>query len=185
LAFDLLHLDGSPTLGLPYATRRELLDEFELEGPAWHTPRNFVGQTDAVLASTLERGLEGVVAKRLDSTYKSGARNGAWVEHKHRRSESFLITAWAPAQPGRPESFLLARRLPDGSFEPAGSVSIGLGGDARERLRADLQAAELPHRRRRQRVRPVEPTIIAIVDFHGRARGPVRDAVLRDVTRVA
>jgi bifunctional non-homologous end joining protein LigD len=185
LAFDLLHLDKRSTLGLPYSDGRELLQELELEGAAWQTPRNFVGQAEAVLASTLERGLEGVVAKRLDSAYKPGARNGAWVKHKHRRSETFLITAWAPAQPRRPESFFLARRLPDGSVELAGSVSIGLAGEERERLRADLQAAELPHRRRRQRVRPVAPTIIATVDFHGRARGPVRDPVLRDVTHLA
>jgi ATP-dependent DNA ligase len=137
------------------------------------------------LDSTRERGLEGVVAKRLDSPYKSGTRNGAWVKYKHRRSEAFLITAWAPAQPSRPESFFLARRLGDGSLESAGSVSLGLAGEARRRLRAELEAAELPHHRRRQRVRPVEPTIIATADFHGRARGPVRDAVLRGMARLA
>jgi bifunctional non-homologous end joining protein LigD len=67
LAFNLLHLDGRSTLHLPYAVRRELLEALGLEGPAWRTPRNFVGQAEAVLASTAERGLEGVVAKRLDS----------------------------------------------------------------------------------------------------------------------
>jgi bifunctional non-homologous end joining protein LigD len=183
LAFDLLHLEERSTLGLPYSVRRELLQELELEGPAWRTPRNFVGHAEAVLASTLERDLEGVVAKRLDSPYKPGARNGAWIKHKHRRSERFLITAWAPAQPTRPESFFLARRVADGSIEPAGSVSLGLAGEARVRLRAELEAAELPYRRRRQRVRPVEPTMVATVDFHGPPRGPVRDPVLRSAAR--
>jgi bifunctional non-homologous end joining protein LigD len=157
-----------------------LLTDLELEGPAWRTPRNFVGQAEAVLASTAERGLEGVVAKRLDSPYKSGARNGAWVKHKHRRREGFLITAWAPAQPGRPESFFLAR-LSEGGLEPAGSASLGLSSRERERLRAALEAAELPHRRRRQRVRPVEPVALATVDFQGPMQGPVRDPVLRSV----
>jgi bifunctional non-homologous end joining protein LigD len=183
LAFDLLHLDGRSTRGLPYEARRELLDELELERPAWRTPRNFVGEAEAVLASTEQCGLEGVVAKRLDGPYKPGARNGAWVKHKHRRREPFLITAWSPAQPGRPQSFFLARRLEDGSLEPAGSVSLGLASDARERLCARLQAAELPHRRRDQRVRRVEPAVVALVDFHGPARGPVRDALLRSIER--
>jgi len=75
---------------------------------------------------------------------------------------------------------LLARRLEDGSLERAGSVSLGLSAEARERLPARLEAAELPHRRRHQRVRPVEPAV-AMVDFHGPAQGPVRDAVLRSV----
>jgi bifunctional non-homologous end joining protein LigD len=183
LAFEVLHLDGRATLDLAYAVRRELLEELELEGPDWRTPRNFVGQAEAVLASTAERGLEGVVAKRLDSPYKPGMRNGAWLKHKHRRLEPFLITAWAPAQRGRPETFFLARRMADGSVEPAGSVSLGLAADAREGLRARLQAAELAHRRRSQRVRPIGPAVVAMVDFHGPARGPVRDAVLRSIER--
>ena len=181
LAFDLLHLAGRSTLDLPYAARRELLEGLGLEGSAWRTPRNFVGETEAVLASTKQCGLEGVVAKRLDSPYKPGARNGACLKHKHRRTEAFLITAWAPAHPGRPESFFLARRLSDGGLDPAGSVSLGLSGEDRERLRAALEAAELPHRRRRQRVRPVEPVALATLDFHGPAHGPVRDPVLRSV----
>jgi bifunctional non-homologous end joining protein LigD len=185
LAFDLLHIDGRATLGLPYAERRRLLEGLALEGPAWQTPRNFIGQTQAVLAATAERDLEGVVAKRLDSRYKPGTRNGAWVKHKHRRSEDFLITAWAPAQLSRPESFFLARRLVDGTLQRAGSVSLGLRGDARERVRAALQAAELPHQHRRQRVRPVEPVAVATVAFHGPTHGPVRDAVLRKVDIVS
>jgi hypothetical protein len=80
---------------------------------------------------------------------------------------------------------LPARRVADGNVEPAGSVSLGLAGEARERLRAELMAAELPCTRHRQRVRPVEPTIFATVDFHGPPRGPVRDPVLRSAAREA
>jgi hypothetical protein len=71
--------------------------------------------------------------------------------------------------------------LGEDGLEPAGSVSLGLSSEGRERLRAALEAGELPHRRRRQRVRPVEPAVVATVDFHRPARGPVRDAVLRSV----
>jgi bifunctional non-homologous end joining protein LigD len=123
----------------------------------------------------------GVVAKRLDSRYSPGARSGAWLKHKHRRRGEFFNTAWVRPQPRRPESFFLARRLADGSLERAGSVSIGLAGESREWLRAELQAAELPHRRRPQRVHRVEASVLATVDFHGRSKGPVRDAVLRGV----
>jgi bifunctional non-homologous end joining protein LigD len=71
-----------------------------------------------VLASTLQRDLAGIVAKRLDSPYKPGARNGAWIKHKHHRSERFLITAWAPAQPSRPESFFLREEWPMAALSP-------------------------------------------------------------------
>jgi bifunctional non-homologous end joining protein LigD len=63
LAFDLLHLDGSSARQLPYARRRELLLELELDGDVrWRTPRHFVGVSEPVLAATREHGLEGVVA---------------------------------------------------------------------------------------------------------------------------
>jgi hypothetical protein len=75
--------------------------------------------------------------------------------------------------------------LADGSLESAGSVSLGLAGEARQRLRAELDAAELPHRRRRRRVRPVEPAIVVTVDFHGPARGSLRDAVLQSIPPLA
>jgi bifunctional non-homologous end joining protein LigD len=65
--FDLLHLGGRSTRALPYSPRRELLAELELAGPAWQAPSAFRDEAGAVLAATRERGLEGVVAKRLDA----------------------------------------------------------------------------------------------------------------------
>jgi bifunctional non-homologous end joining protein LigD len=126
LAFDLLHLDGHSTRELPYERRRELLLNLALDGPGWRTPGHFVADTDRVLAATREQGLEGVVAKRLGSPYLPGARNGAWVKYKHRRTESFLVNGWSPAERRRPESLLLARVGSEGNLEPAGSVPFVL-----------------------------------------------------------
>jgi bifunctional non-homologous end joining protein LigD len=67
--FDVLHLAGRAVRELPYARRRELLAELALDGPAWRTPRHFVGEGAALLAATAEQGLESVVAKRLDAPY--------------------------------------------------------------------------------------------------------------------
>ena len=136
LAFDLLHLDGRSTRALPYVERRELLASLALEGPAWRTPPHWVGERDAVVAATRAQGLEGVVAKRLDSPYQAGRRSGCWVKQKHRRREQLLITGWVPAQPGQPESYLLARTSREGMLERAGSASYGLDHETRERLRA-------------------------------------------------
>jgi hypothetical protein len=103
LAFDVLHLDGRSTRELPYERRRELLLDLALEGPGWRTPRHFVDETERVLAATREHGLEGVVAKRLSSPYLPGSRNGAWVKHKQRRTETFLVSGWSPPERRRPE----------------------------------------------------------------------------------
>jgi bifunctional non-homologous end joining protein LigD len=121
LAFDLLHLDGRSTRELPYERRRELLPDLGLDdGRSWRTPRHFVTDTQRVLAATRERGLEGVVAKRLGSPYVPGARNGAWVKHKHRRTESFLVTGWSPRERRRPESLRSPGSDPTEASSPPG-----------------------------------------------------------------
>jgi bifunctional non-homologous end joining protein LigD len=182
LAFDLLHLDGWSLRQLPYERRRELLLDLGLDdGARWRTPRHFVAESDEVLAATREHGLEGVVAKRLASPYLPGARNGAWVKHKHRRTESFLVCGWSPPEPQRPESLLLARVTSDGSLEPAGSVPLVLGNGHSDDVRRRLEPLVLPPTRRGQRIRRLAPGLRADVAFHGPPRGPVRDPILRAV----
>ena len=181
LVFDVLHLDGHSTRGLPYEHRRELLLDLALDGPGWRTPRHFVAETDEVLAATREQGLEGVVAKRLGRPYLPGARNGAWVKHKHRRTESFLVSGWSAAERRRPESLLLVRAGPEGSLEPAGRIPFVLANGQADDVRRQLETLVLPPARRGQRIRRLAPEMRAIVAFHGPARGPVRDPILRAV----
>ncbi|MFC6537752.1 hypothetical protein ACFQES_13295 [Nonomuraea salmonea] len=69
LPFDLLYLDGMPLFDLPYRDRRALLDELDIGAPPY-----FPGASD-LLTATSEQGLEGVVAKRLDSPYRPGVRS--------------------------------------------------------------------------------------------------------------
>ena len=74
--FDVLYLDGHSLMGLPYAERRERLEALNLSGPAWRVPGVHPGEGKRLLAATEAQGLEGVVAKRLDSRYEPGRRSG-------------------------------------------------------------------------------------------------------------
>jgi bifunctional non-homologous end joining protein LigD len=67
--FDLLWLDGKSTVDLAYASRRELLEGLELNGPHWQTPPHFTGGGRFALDTARDQGLPGVIAKRLSSTY--------------------------------------------------------------------------------------------------------------------
>jgi bifunctional non-homologous end joining protein LigD len=78
VAFDLLHLGGTPLLQLPYERRRAALDELELQGEAWQAPSYHRGDGRQFLAAGAERGLTGVVAKRLESSYKPGGPRRDW-----------------------------------------------------------------------------------------------------------
>jgi bifunctional non-homologous end joining protein LigD len=179
VAFDVLHLDGRNLRPLPYHARRALLDRLDLEGDAWRTPRPFYDDDGAALVTaTREHGLEGVVAKRIDAPYLDGRRSSAWLKQKHRRGEVFAITGWAPGD-RQPDKFYLSRRSADGALEPAGAVSYGITAEDRDRLRNTIEASA--QRRRGRKRWADQPPADVLVEFHGPARGSVRDPIVRHV----
>lgn len=81
-AFDVLWLDGELTTGLPYADRRRLLEQLDLDGAATVVPR-WPGEDAQALLDACERlDVEGVVLKRLSAGYTPGRRSTAWRKVK-------------------------------------------------------------------------------------------------------
>ena len=76
--FDLLYLEGRDLMAEPYARRRELLEGLELDGEHWQVPSHSVGHLKELLAASRERGLPGLVLKRLESRYEPGKRSDSW-----------------------------------------------------------------------------------------------------------
>ncbi|HTU28181.1 MAG TPA: DNA ligase D [Solirubrobacteraceae bacterium] len=103
--FDVLYLDGRSLMGLPYEQRRARLEQLALGGPAWRVPAAFRGSARPgaeLLKATAAQGLEGVVAKRLDSRYEPGRRTGAWIKVKNMNRQELVIVGWLPGE-GRRE----------------------------------------------------------------------------------
>jgi bifunctional non-homologous end joining protein LigD len=179
--FDVLHLDGCSTRGLPYRERRTLLDELALDGPAWRTPASVVVERpEEFVARVAEIGLEGVVAKRLDSTYLPGRRTSSWVKHKLRREQQLAVTGIRRSPEGRTEAVFVARRLPDGTIRSAGSIELGTRREILQEL--ELRLADLPARRRGA-VTWYPAEVSVIVSAHGLPDSLVRDGILRRVVR--
>jgi bifunctional non-homologous end joining protein LigD len=177
--FDLLHLDGRSTCPLPYSERRALLEELSLDGPAWRTPATVVVERgEDFVACVAELGLEGVVAKRLSSTYIPGRRCSSWVKHKLQRDERLAVTGIRRSRDGYAEAIFVARRQPDGSLRSAGAIELGLQRELVERL--ELRLGELPARRRGT-VAWYAAEVSVVASLHGPPDRPVRDAVLREV----
>ena len=78
-AFDILALDGQDTTALPYLERRGILDGLALSDTAVQAPPYWASVDGQVMLDIArEHGLEGIVAKRLTSTYHVGRRSPAW-----------------------------------------------------------------------------------------------------------
>jgi bifunctional non-homologous end joining protein LigD len=91
--FDVMVLDGRNVMGETLARRRDLLTREVLPllaDPVREAPRFDAALSD-LIAAVRAQGLEGLVAKRLDSVYEPGARFGAWRKMRLNRSEELVI----------------------------------------------------------------------------------------------
>lgn len=148
MAFDLLRLYGVDLIQRPLAERRTSLDRLSLPEPTWRRSPIY-DDGPALLAATLDQGLEGVVAKRRRSTYQPGRRSPDWVKTAHRLHQVCLVGGWRP-ETGSPEQIGgLLLGMPDGSggLSFAGRVGSGISrsaGQDLKRLLAPLQRAKPP-----------------------------------------
>jgi bifunctional non-homologous end joining protein LigD len=84
--FDVLAAEGRPTTMQPYRERRELLETLEVEGTHTRLVATFE-DGEALFRVVGERGLEGVVGKRLRDPYRPGERG--WIKTKNRATTRF------------------------------------------------------------------------------------------------
>jgi bifunctional non-homologous end joining protein LigD len=101
MIFDLLALDQRSATELPYTERRRLLEELELAAAHWQTPGFHRGEGRELLEAVRRQGLEGIVAKRLESPYRTGRRSPEWRKTRLRRRQELVIGGWMPGRGGR------------------------------------------------------------------------------------
>jgi bifunctional non-homologous end joining protein LigD len=173
--FDLLYLDGKDLTAEPCTRRRQLLEELELDGESWQTPGYSTGHPKQLLAASAERGLEGIVVKRLESRYAPGKRTGDWLKVKNVGRQEFVIGGWLPGsgrRRGRLGSLLVGYfdAGGGGGLRYAGKVGTGFSEsdleDLGERL-APLAEDESPFDAEKlpKEARFVRPELVAEVEF--------------------
>lgn len=174
MLFDLLWLDGHSLMGLPYEDRRELLEALELNDASWRTPEHLSGRGRDVLKATAEQRLEGIVAKRLDSTYQPGGRTEAWVKIKNVGRQELVIGGWIPGEGRRARgigALLVGVYEPEGGFRYAGRVGTGFSDAELDRLGKLLKPLKREGSPFTAGERPpresvfVEPELVAEIEF--------------------
>ncbi|MDZ4825605.1 MAG: non-homologous end-joining DNA ligase [Actinomycetota bacterium] len=114
--FDLLWLDGHSLMSEPYEVRRQRLLALGLAGSNWQTPPHEVGDGSSTREVSVRFGIEGVVAKKLDSIYEPGRRSRGWVKQKNSYRQEFVVGGYMPGEKGRTGSIgslLLGYYTPD------------------------------------------------------------------------
>ncbi|QOD03849.1 ATP-dependent DNA ligase [Pseudarthrobacter sp. BIM B-2242] len=138
MLFDLLADGGEDLRRLPFAKRRQRLEEFHRpsECPVELSPV-LDEKVEHILESAQELGLEGVMAKRTDSRYVSGQRTRTWIKIKLEQTQEVVVGGWRPGKGGRQSSVgSLLVGIPDGpKLRYVGRVGSGFSARELEELR--------------------------------------------------
>jgi len=139
--FDLLWLEQRDVTSLPLQQRRALLESLPLAAPLELVPR----LADALpWERACREGWEGVIAKRVDSSYEH-RRSPHWLKMKCEASQELVIGGFTePRGQRRGLGALLVGYFEQADFVFAGKVGTGFDTKLLLELRARLDAIELP-----------------------------------------
>ncbi len=138
-AFDLLHVDGRSLLGVPLEHRKRLLRLLLRPSRQVRFADHVLADGTALLTAAREQGLEGIVAKRRDSTYQPGARARTWIKVKLRPEQELVVGGWTPAKANPGDlGALVVGVYDDGHLRFSGKVGSGFDARARRALMARL-----------------------------------------------
>lgn len=182
VVFDVLYADHDLT-ELPWSERRKRLEDLALPAPC--AVSHVVDDPQPLWDFVVERGIEGVVAKRRDAPYTPGVRSSDWRKTTVVRSLRAVVGGFTAGDGGRHGDFgslLIGLGTPDG-LRWIGAVGTGFDHAALGAIRAALdemriddcpfvQEPDLP-----RGAAWVSPQLVAVVEFkewtrHGRLRAP-------------
>jgi bifunctional non-homologous end joining protein LigD len=199
-AFDLMFLDGEDLRGLPLTERKKRLKAILPKHKLIGFSRHRLASGTKFFEEAERKGLEGIMAKRADSQYLSGARTDNWLKIKTSKRQEVVIAGFTAPKRTRPYfgALTLALREGDG-WRYIGHVGTGFSHDVLEGLHRrliKLKSAKSPFDKKTKDEAVttwVKPQLVAEVKFtewtsSGEMRHPVYlglrgDKRAEDVTR--
>jgi bifunctional non-homologous end joining protein LigD len=179
--FDLLYLDSRDLTGEPLVERKAALERL-LKGTGKTGVVRYADHFDdagpLILRHACEMGLEGIVSKRRDTSYRSG-RSDNFVKTKCHGRQEFVVAGYTPsAASPRSIGALIVADHENGELRYAGRVGTGytqkMAHDLFKRLvvlKTDRRPVELPADERRNDIVWVTPKVVVDAEFAGVTHG--------------
>ena len=187
MLFDLV-VDGDDSLvGLPLRERRARLEHVVTTNEQIQLSPQVIGEGRALFEAARQQGLEGIVAKRLDSRYQSGKRVDTWLKVKVVHELDAVVVGWRPGSGGRSGSLgsLALALFDDQRLEYVGSVGSGFDADSLAAMQELVThyASDAPTMSPEEvpdsgAVRWLVPELVAVIEYRdvtsaGHLRAPV------------
>jgi bifunctional non-homologous end joining protein LigD len=143
--FDMPCLDGEDLRALPLRERKARLRRaLEFGGPLRFNPHRNGEHGEELYREACRKGLEGVMAKRADSPYRSGGRSRDWLKLKCHAEQELVIGGYTAPKGSRTEfgALLVGYYDEGGTLRYAGKVGTGFDHHTLEELGALMRELE-------------------------------------------
>ncbi len=127
LVFDVIYSDGADLTGKPLLKRKQILKDILSENEQV-TVCDFVMEKGIeYYGAATERGLEGIIAKQIDSPYLPGGRSNFWLKIKKIKTLDCIICGITAGNGARAEYFgaLILGAYAGGELQYMGKVGSG------------------------------------------------------------
>src|SRR5579872_3510601 len=121
--FDVLYVDGYDLRAVPLIERKKVLASLVEPTDRIRVSDHFIANGAEMLEAARQSGLEGIIAKRLDSKYE-GRRSSDWVKVKVNTEQEFVIAGFTHGERSYFSSLILGQ-YKDGKLVHAGQVGTG------------------------------------------------------------
>ena len=105
VVFDILFAKEMSVMDLPLRERKQILREELQESEAVSIADSFPDKGEDYFQAAQKMGIEGIVAKRLDSRYEPGTRSPDWIKIKKSLKLDLVIGGYIPGKGGRVSYF--------------------------------------------------------------------------------
>lgn len=146
VVFDVIECQGQDLRHLTFAQRRDLLETIVSEDTNRIAKSPLWDDGEALMAHVVKHGIEGIVAKPLESTYREGSR-GPWAKIKVRLSQEFVVVGYTYAEgqfTGGVGALMLAAHDENGQLVMCGAAGTGLTKEQRYQFVDDFAPFENP-----------------------------------------
>lgn len=180
IAFDILYFEDKDITSLPLIDRKELLKNTVIDGERLACSKVFETGGIPLFDLAKTKDLEGIVAKKRNSSYFYGKRTKDWIKIKNLLDDDFVVCGWIDKS-GNVNSIVLGQYI-KGELTYKGHVTLGITDTDLFKIKSYLQS-ECPFKnvpKGNEDANWVKPILVCIVKFMERTQsGGMRQPIFK------
>ncbi len=143
--FDIMHLNGRKLEAVPLTDRKTILKQTLVPSDTVRLVETLGSDGLTAYQACIESGLEGLVAKRLDSLYEPGRRSKSWLKVKPTVTADFVVCGYTAGTGSRGTTFgslILGFFDGQGNLVYAGGCGTGFDQRSLQQLHKQIKVLE-------------------------------------------